>query len=216
MTPRITTLLFDLDGTVLNTVELILESYRHVLDKHLEVDLPLEHFRTKLGTPLWDVFGELTDDSNEVDSLVKAYRAHNREHHDEMVHPYAGVSESIQALVDAGLSIGIVTSKTRVVAERGLQVCGLDHLFPVLIGYEDVENHKPHPAPILRALEALRAEPSTAVYVGDAPTDLQAGQRAGTKTGAALWGPFHREELEPHTPDYWLEHPKEIARFAAR
>lgn len=207
----ISTFLFDLDGTLLDTIELIVFSYRYTLERHRGHVPPDKVFLDRLGTPLDTMFLEFTRDAAEIRAMVDTYRAHNEEHHDGMVSAYAGAREAVQALADAGKRLGIVTSKTHAPTRRGLDLCGFDGVFETIVAAEDVEHSKPHPEPVLTALERLGARADETVFIGDSPFDLESGRRAGVRTGAACWGPFERSELAKQEPDFWLEAPGEIA-----
>ncbi len=210
-TVSLRTVLFDLDGTILDTVGLILASYRHVHEEHLpDHDLDSDHFRRRLGTPLLDVFRELVGDGVRVAELVEHYRAHNRSRHDEMVRAYPGILTLLGELRVRGIRTGVVTSKIRDVTLRGLNISGVAAHIEVVVSVDDVVHPKPHPEPVVAALTRLGADPATALYVGDAPSDIAAGRAAGVRTGAVLWGPFRRDELAPHCPDHWFTHPREI------
>ena len=208
---QLTTFLFDLDGTLIDTVELIRRSFDHTLEVHGHDALDEAAWREGLGRPLSWQFARFTEAPAEVEEMIVTYRAHNREVHDDLIGEYPGALEAVRALAEAGGRLGIVTSKAREVAFRGLERCGFGGLFEVLVASDDIDVHKPAPDPVLRALEMLGAEAGSAVYVGDSYHDLQAGRAAGTYTAAACWGPFLREELEPERPDVWLEAPGEIA-----
>jgi pyrophosphatase PpaX len=145
--------------------------------------------------------------------MVATYRDFNFAHHDEMVTPFPGIQEAIHVLMGRGLKLGVVTSKARRGLERGLSTCGLEGIFQALVSMDDVERYKPEPEPVLKALEILRAERDSTVFVGDSPHDMAAGRAAGVMTAAALWGPFSRASLEPHSPDHWLETPSDIAQL---
>jgi pyrophosphatase PpaX len=206
------TFLFDLDGTLIDSIALILSSYRHTLRVHRNETPSDDVWLAGLGTPLWAQFRHFTDDPTEIDAMVATYRAHNLAHHDAMVRAYPGVPEAVVALERRG-TLGIVTSKLRSGAERGLRVCGLDGHFRAIVGADDVERPKPDPEPVRRALTLLDAEPATTVFIGDSPHDMAAGRKAGVATAAALWGPFGREHLEHEKPDFWLAMPAELARL---
>ncbi len=210
--PPITSVLFDLDGTILDTVALILESYRHVHENELaEHTLDPDHFRLRLGVPLWGVFRELVgDDADRVDQLVDIYRAHNRAAHDRMVSAFPGVPELMRELRGKEIRTGIVTSKMREAVGRGLSIAAIEEYFDVIVTVDDVTHHKPHPEPVVKALSLLGSSPAETMYIGDAPADIGAGRAAGVRTGAVLWGPFTRQELAPHAPDHWFEQPQEI------
>ena len=205
--------LFDLDGTLIDSTELILESYRHTLRKHHGTVPPDEVWLAGLGTPLRAQFRVATDDLAEIERMVETYREFNFAHHDNMVRPFPGIPAAVSALKAGGMTLGVVTSKARTGLHRGLSVCGLEHLFDVLISVDDVTRYKPDPEPVLKALESLNSDARQAVFVGDSPHDMAAGRAAGVLTAAALWGPFNRGHLEAHSPDYWLDSPVEITRF---
>ena len=202
--------LFDLDGTLIDSVELILKSYRHTIETHLGKVPPDELWLAGMGTPLRKQLGEFSDDPEVVEAMIVTYREFNNEHHDDMVTAFPGVMDTVRTLSSRGVKLAVVTSKMRKGAERGLRVCGFGDLFPVLVGADDVEHPKPDPAPVLHAIEQLGVESTEAVFIGDSAHDLAAGNAAGVSTAAALWGPIDRQVLELHDPDYWLENPGEV------
>ena len=208
----LTTFLFDLDGTIIDSIELILRSYRHTMALHRcnEPPPPDDMWIKGLGTPLWAQFGEITDDKEEIERMVQTYRTYNLTHHDALVKPYEGVVDEIRRLKDSEKLLGVVTSKLRDGAMRGLRVSGLDQAFDIVIGCDDVTHDKPHPEPVLKAVDELGAQPTETVFVGDSRHDMESGRAAGVKTAAVLWGPFDRAHLEDLSPDYWLEKPQQL------
>jgi pyrophosphatase PpaX len=208
------TFLFDLDGTLIDSIELILRSYRHTLRAHRGVEPPDDVWMQGLGTPLWVQFRSWTDDPAEIDAMVATYRAYNLEHHDAMVRPYDGVVAAVRDLRRNGKTLGLVTSKMRSGALRGLRVAGLEDAFAVIVGSDEVTHPKPHAEPVLRALERLGMPAAGAVFIGDSPHDIACGRAAGVKTAAVLWGPFDRAQLADQDPDYWLERPADLASLA--
>ena len=215
--PRVplTTFLFDLDGTLIDSIDLILRSYRHTMQVHRANEpLPPDAVWMKgLGTPLWVQFREWTNDAAEIEAMVATYRAYNLAHHDALAKPYDGVAPAVLALHAKGVQLGLVTSKLKGGAIRGLKLVGLDHVFPVVIGAGDVTHPKPHPEPVLKALELLDADAGRTVFIGDSRHDLECGRAAGVKTAAVLWGPFDRAHLEDLAPDFWLEKPGQLAQL---
>ena len=207
----LTTFLFDLDGTLIDSIDLILRSYRHTMMVHRGIEPPDDVWMRGLGTPLWVQFRDFSDDADEIAAMVATYRAYNLEHHDTLARPYDGVADAVRRLHATGRSLGLVTSKMRTGAIRGLRLLGLEQQFPVIVGADEVTNPKPHPEPVLKALDLLRAAPDQAVFVGDSRHDIECGRAAGVKTAAVLWGPFDREHLADLAPDYWLERPEELA-----
>jgi pyrophosphatase PpaX len=210
----LSTFLFDLDGTLIDSIELILRSYRHTMRLHRGHEPSDDVWMQGLGTPLWVQFRHFTEDPAEIEAMVATYRAYNLAHHDELVRPYDGVVEAVLALRDRGKTLGLVTSKMRSGALRGLRVAGLEDAFQVIVGADEVIHPKPHPEPVLMALERLGAPAAGAVFVGDSRHDVECGRAAGVKTAAVLWGPFDRAYLEDLEPDYWLETPADLTLLA--
>jgi pyrophosphatase PpaX len=166
-----------------------------------------------LGTPLWVQFRHWTDDEAEIEAMVATYRAYNLHHHDALVKPYEGVVEEVVKLKRKGKQLGLVTSKLKDGAMKGLRLAGLDQAFEIVIGAGEVTNPKPHPEPVLKALDLLDAAPERTVFIGDSRHDLECGRAAGVKTAAVLWGPFNRSHLEDLAPDYWLEKPHDLTQL---
>ncbi|MBK7876289.1 MAG: HAD-IA family hydrolase [Planctomycetes bacterium] len=210
----IDTVLFDLDGTLIDSIELIRRSYDHTLHVHLGRAMDQREWLSGLGRPLKWQFAQFTDDPREVDAMVATYREWNLAHHDELVVPYPGVVEAVRTLHERGATLAIVTSKLHASARRGLAHCGFDPAwFGVVIGSDDVTEHKPHPRPVLAALERLERDAKRAVMVGDSPHDLASGRAAGTQTAAVAWGPFEHAELRASAPDHWLDAADALARL---
>ena len=208
------TLLFDLDGTLIDSVDLILRSYRHTMRVHRGEEPPDDIWMEGLGTPLSVQFRRWTDDEVEIRAMVETYRTYNLAHHDELVRAYDGVVEQVLRLDAGGKTLGLVTSKMRGGALKGLRLVGIEAAFDVVVGSDEVTHPKPHPEPVLLALERLGRAPSDAVFIGDSRHDIECGRAAGVKTAAVLWGPFDREHLEDLDPDYWLERPADLSTLA--
>ena len=188
-------ILFDLDGTIIDTEELILASARHATEVVLGQALPDEVLRHNIGVPLRAQMGEYAPDH--VDELLAAYRAHNDRVHDELIREFPGTEAALEALRVAGYPMGIVTSKSRPVACRGIDYFGLGRFFDFVVGYEDTTIHKPEAEPVLEGVRRLGIPVELCMYVGDSPHDMAAGIAAGALTCAALWGPFPERVLEP-------------------
>jgi pyrophosphatase PpaX len=206
----IQTVLFDLDGTLIDSIRLILDSYHHTLAAHGVPPRTDEDWLRGVGTPLSVQFAEWRDDLGKLEAMVATYREYNLAHHDRMVTVYPGVVAAVEAIRAAGRRTGLVTSKNRQGALRGLTLVRLEAMMDVLVCADEVTNPKPHPEPVEKAVALLGADPATTVYVGDSIHDMVSGRAAGVRTAAALWGPFGREHLELATPDYWLETPADL------
>jgi pyrophosphatase PpaX len=212
--PALQTFLFDLDGTLIDSVRLILDSYHHALATHGLPPRTDDEWLAGVGTPLTAQFAPWQHDETTYHALIATYREYNLAHHDRMVTVYPGVVDAVRAIKAAGLQTGLVTSKNRLGALRGLRLAGLEAVMDVVIGADDVTNAKPHPEPIERAMTLLGASPETTVYIGDSIHDMRSGRAAGVRTAAVLWGPFGRAHLEGASPDYWLTEPGELVRLA--
>lgn len=200
-----TTILFDLDGTLIDSVDLIVQSARHAFTVCGEEAPPDAEWLADLGMPLKTMFGRFGATGDRLDRLVAGYREFQNANHDRLVQPYMEVDTVLHRLSEANFRLGIVTSKAGPIARRGLALLGLEGWFETIVGLESCANHKPHPEPVHTALSRLGVEPSDAVFIGDSPHDMAAGRAAGVRTAAALWGPFSRAQLEPTAPDWWLE-----------
>jgi pyrophosphatase PpaX len=207
---RPTIILFDLDGTLIDSVRLILDSYHHTMRSHGLPARTDEYWLRGLGTPLTVQFSDWGSDPDTLQALIATYREYNLEHHDRMVTVYPGIMDAVVAIRAAGVRTGLVTSKNRHGALRGLSLARLDQMMDVIVCADEVTNPKPHPEPVEKAMKILGGEAREAIYVGDSIHDMQSGRAAGVLTAAALWGPFGRSHLDGAAPDFWLESPSDL------
>ncbi|NWQ39411.1 pyrophosphatase PpaX [Bacillus sp. EB106-08-02-XG196] len=203
MKNNINTLLFDLDGTLIDTNELIISTYLHTLEKYFPGKYTREDVLPFLGPTLHEVFGEM--DPDRVEEMVLEYRTYNLANHDALVREFVGVMETIETLKKKGYKLAIVTTKREDVAFKGLRLMKLDSYFDVMIAYDHVKKVKPDPEPIYLALEKLGSKPEEALMVGDNFHDVLAGKNAGTKTAGVAWSIKGREYLAKYEPDFMLE-----------
>ncbi len=201
---RYSAVLFDLDGTLIDSTRLILDSYRHTMQVHFGRTYPDSEWLEGLGTPLRVQFHRFTSDAAEVERMIATYRDWNLAHHDAMVRAFPGAVETVRSLNGRGVRLAIVTSKNRHGVQMGLDLCGFTGLFDTIVTSDDLEASKPDPAPVLTALERLDTPPGSALFVGDSPHDIAAGRNAGATTAACLWGPFGRTRLAAERPDFFL------------
>ena len=200
---RINTVLFDLDGTLINTNELIISSFLHTLNTYYPNQYKREDVLPFIGPSLHDTFSKI--DESKVEEMITSYRKFNHDHHDELVEEYETVYETVRELKKQGYKVGIVTTKARQTVEMGLKLSKLDEFFDVVVTIDDVEHVKPHPEPLQKALELLDAKPEEALMVGDNHHDIVGGQNAGTKTAAVSWTLKGRAYLEAYKPDFMLD-----------
>jgi pyrophosphatase PpaX len=206
---RFPVVLFDLDGTVIDSGAIILASMKHAAETVLGSSPPDAELLATVGGPgLEAQMRALAPDR--VDELVRVYRAHNEPLHEEL-ECCAGMDDVLVRLKDEGRRLGIVTAKRRVTVELAFDRVPLAHLFEVVVGGDETERHKPDPAPLLLALDRLDAQPDDAAYVGDSPFDVRAAKAGGLHAIAVTWGKIHaREALEPEEPDAIVDTPEEL------
>lgn len=211
MTRRYDCILFDLDGTLSDSIELILAAYRHTMQVHLGHELPDERWLRGVGIPLETQLAEFARTPEEATAMRATYAEYYIERHDAQITMFPGAIEGVTALLSQGISIGLVTSKSRVGVQRTLRLHKLEDFFDVIVSADDTAKGKPAPDPVLFALDQLNQAPERAAFVGDSPHDLQAGRAAGVATVAVSWGPYPREDLKACHPTEWLQHPNDIA-----
>lgn len=198
------TVLFDLDGTIVDSIDLLTASMEHAFAGRT-VRPTVAEWVAGIGRPLDDILRPWSADEQDLDLVRDRYRTFQRANHDAMTTAYPGAVETIRALHADGHALGIVTSKLEVGARRSLALIGVESCFGVVVGIDATTRHKPDPAPVRFALQALEEPaPQRAVFIGDSTHDMHAGRAAGVHTAAALWGPNSREALAPTAPDHWL------------
>jgi pyrophosphatase PpaX len=207
---RFSTVLFDLDGTLIDSGAMILASYRHATRTVLEREIPDEVLAGFIGG------GSIRDhmralDEGLADELVRVYREHNEPLHDEL-RAFPGVEDLLETLSAQGRKLGVVTAKRRRTVDLAFAVLPIEQYFDVVVTTESTSLHKPHPDPVLHGLAELGSTKEEAAFVGDSPWDIEAGKAAGVFTVAVSWGKIHSEErlLEAgadvlvHTPEELL------------
>ncbi len=202
--------LFDLDGTLIDSGPIILASMKHAARSVLGIDVDESRVRAAIGGP--GLVAQMRDlDPERVDELVEAYRAHNEPLH-EQLEAFERVLEVLPRLHERGHRLGIVTAKRRATAELAFaRFPLLAELAEVVVGAEDTERHKPDPQPLLEALARLGGEPAEAAYVGDSPFDVKAARAGGLLAVAVGWGGIHDgEALRAAGPDAFVHEPGEL------
>jgi pyrophosphatase PpaX len=200
--------LFDLDGTLIDTVELIVRSFQHTTARHLGVPLDRAAVVATIGRPLRACLEELAPGRGA--DLYATYRDFNRTQHDLLVQPIPGALEALVTLWERGYRLGLVTSKTRDGAQMAILRYALEHYLEVVICLEDTARHKPAPDPLLHAVERLGLTPRDALYVGDSTFDVLSAQAAAMPVAAALWGAGTEAALSALAPSYLLRTPAEL------
>jgi pyrophosphatase PpaX len=211
---NINCVLFDLDGTLVDTVDLIYLSFDYAVKTILGKELSKEQLLENMGRPLLVQMQNFS--RTKAEQLIEAYNSHNLSYHDKFIKAYPQTSQTLSWLKNTkNTKIGVVTSKKRQLSLRGLEITGLLDYIEVVVAMEDTTHHKPEPDPVHLALKELDRSAETTVFMGDSPFDLLAGRRAGTYTCAALWGPFSRAKLLEQDPDLVLENIGELKQWLA-
>jgi pyrophosphatase PpaX len=202
---KVSAVLFDLDGTLLDTIDLLLASVRWAFRDRAGRVPTTEEWIAGIGTPLESQMRVYATDGDDLLALVAGYREYQRAHHDELTRAYADAIETVVDLRHNGYRLGVVTSKASDIANRSLRFVGLDRYLDIVVGYDSTTRHKPDPEPVRFALDVLQVPPAEAIFVGDSPHDMFSGNAAGVTTVGALWGPFPRSALVPASPRYYLD-----------
>lgn len=186
MTSMIKTMLFDLDGTILDTNELIIRSFIESLQGVAPEGFGRDHIIPSMGEPLTDQMKRFSG-LEDVTDLVAAYREVNLRLHDDYVKSFDYVNEVIARLHGQGIQIGVVTTKMRLTTERGLKFVGLYDYVDAIVTIDDVVNPKPHAEPVSKAIELLGADPATTLMVGDSVVDIESAIAAGAIAVGVAW-----------------------------
>jgi pyrophosphatase PpaX len=193
---RYPVVLFDLDGTVIDTGAIILASMRHAVETVLGGEYTDAQLLAAVGGPGLEAQMHAFDPTR-VEELVRVYRAHNEPLHDTVA-VCAGMDVVLDELRNRGHRLGVVTAKRRATVDLAFDRIPIEHLFETVVGGDETTEHKPHPAPLLLALERMGAAPEEAAYVGDSPFDMQAAKAGGLRAIGVSWGRIHEPEKLTH------------------
>ncbi|MDY6029637.1 MAG: pyrophosphatase PpaX [Acidaminococcaceae bacterium] len=204
-------ILFDLDGTLIDTVELIIETFQHTARTVLQRELSREEIVPTFGLTLAEAFAGFTDDAAMAERMREAYREYNEIHHDRLISRIDGVEDVLGKIAQAGYKQAVVTSKKRLMAQRGLRCCGLEAYIETIVACGETVMAKPHPEPMLKACRLLGVAPEECLCIGDSPFDLQSGKSAGTLTAAVRYTAYDWQRLlQEGQPDFIINEPSDI------
>jgi pyrophosphatase PpaX len=209
---RFPVVLFDLDGTLIDSGPIILESMQHAVRTVLGREIPREDLGLTIGGQ--GIVAQMQAiDAEHADELLEAYKEHNDGLH-ETLEAFDDLLALLPELRAEGRKLGIVTAKRhRTVALALDRFPALREDFDVIVAHEDTERHKPDPEPVLHAIVRLGSLPSKAAYIGDSPFDIQAAKSAGAFAVAVGWGGIHSDErLLAEAPDAFVSSPEELLR----
>jgi len=211
----IDTILFDFDGTLIDTNELIITTFLHVLEGNTAEPVTRELIVPNMGKPLREQL-QLFSGREDVADLVLAYREYNLRMHDELIQKFPYVDGVLVQLHEKGIRMGIVTNKMRLTTDKGLKFFGYDKYMDEVVTAEDVEQGKPDPAGVKLAVAHMQADPAKTLMVGDSQYDIQAGQRAGVKTAGVSWSLKGEEYLLRFEPDYMLRDMRDLPTIVGK
>jgi pyrophosphatase PpaX len=205
---RFPVVLFDLDGTVIDSGAIILASMRHAAETVVGGTYTDAELMKAVGGPGLEA-QMVALDPDRVDELVTVYRAHNEPLH-ETLECCAGMDTVLAQLKNEGHRLGIVTAKRRLTVDLAFARLPIEHYFDVVVGGDETDRHKPDPAPLLLALERLGARAGQAAYIGDSPFDMQAARAAGLYAIGVSWGRIHRREALVDDADVIVDRAEEL------
>lgn len=210
---KITTLLFDFDGTLLDTNELIIQTFQTVLNAHYPGRYEREDILPFLGPTLKETFESIDPENSE--RLIAEYRTWNLANHDAFASEFDGVSETLRQLKSSGFKMAIVSTKRNNMVMKGLRLMEAGNLFDTVIGLDDVEHAKPHPEPLLLAMERLNSIPAETLMIGDNVHDILGGKNAGVRTAGVAWSAKGEKFIREQEPDFVLQHISDLLKITA-
>lgn len=209
MAPVFEAVVFDLDGTLVDSVELIALSFQHAIREVLGREASREEAMQHVGTPLREQMVRISPE--QADELVAVYREFNHREHDRMLKLYDGILDLLNELTKAGCRLGLVTSKSRPTTQMAFDLTGIEPYFDATVCCDEAPGNKPSPDPIFFCLEKLEISTADAAYVGDSPADIQAAHAAGVTGIAVTWGVFDTKALAAEKPDILVHTMSQLA-----
>ena len=207
------TVLFDLDGTLLDSNALIRASFEYTLDQY-RIPYTDEEIQSYNGPPLWETFHKLNPGKEE--EMIRTYRTHNHKNHDDYVKLYPNVLETLEALKKDGIKMGIVTSKMREGVKLALSLTGLGQYADTVVTIDDITHSKPHPESVIKAMTDLNSDAKTSVMVGDNYHDIIAGKNAGIDTVGVRWSHNGPDYLLQYEPTYMINDMLDMLKIVRR
>ena len=206
---NIRTVLFDLDGTLIDTNELIIASFKYTFQQYGK-SLSREQAIEFIGPPLADTFRAVAETPEQAVEMKNMYRKHNMLNHDSYVVAFPHVKETLEQLREKRIKLGIVTTKARQTVDKGLGLTTIEPFFDTVITLDDVTHAKPHPEPVFQAMKRLDAQAGSTLMVGDNSHDIEAGHHAGVHTAGVAWSLKGRNKLQEFQPTYMLDDMRDL------
>ena len=206
---KIKLVLFDLDGTLIQSTEIIMNSFRETFKKYfnnVDVESVITEF---LGQTLSETFGKYTNDNHDINEIIRFYRETSENMIKENLKEYPNAKNTLNGLRQMNIKIGVVTSKMKDVAMQHLEKTGLSKYIEFLVGYEDVEKHKPDPEPINKALNYFNIRNENVIYIGDHENDIISAKKANILSCGVTYS-YRIKEILDHNPDFVVDDLKSI------
>lgn len=204
---KITTVLFDYDGTLMDTNDIIVESWQHTFRTLTGKEGDVKEILKTFGEPLRDTIIQFFP-KHDTEEAIEIYRSYQVSFYQKLIHMFPGMKELLHSLKERGYKVGLVTSRLRPTTMEGLEKYGISDRFDAIVTAEDTNRHKPDPEPALIALKRLKSRPEEALMVGDTRFDMGCGKNAGAHTVMVGWAMAPPSEEYP--PQYRINHPEEL------
>jgi HAD superfamily hydrolase (TIGR01509 family) len=206
---KIDCILFDSDGTLVDSLKLIVSAYNYAVEPVLHETFRDEQVASLFGPPMEKIFSTVLP-ANFANTAVLRYHEYYREHFHDYAKVYPGIPELVTSLYDSNQKLGVVTGAGRTAAELTLELSGLSSAFETVVTGDDVNRPKPDPDGLRLAIHKMSAAPDRTIYIGDSGVDIRAAKNAGAKSAGALWGSRHPTELIKMNPDFLFHKPSEV------
>ena len=207
-------IIFDLDGTLLDTIEDIADSMNHVLDRNGFARHTIEEYKLFVGDGATNLVKRSVRDAGATEDMLllleTEYRAEYNKRQADKTKPYDGIRELLSSLADSGVKKAVLSNKPHDSTEEVIAYYFPDVVFDAVIGQRPGRPIKPDPCSALEILEIIGVEKADVLYVGDTGTDMQTAKNAGLKAVGALWGFREKAELAENGADVYIEHPMEL------
>ncbi len=208
---KINTVLFDLDGTVLDTNNLIVQSFQHTYKTVSGIEKDRDYIVKSFGEPLAVTMER--EFEIPTDEAIRIYREFQYDSFENLIDVFPGMDQVTIRLFNKGYKLGVVTSRLRNTTVRGLKKYNILNYFDCIITADDTKKHKPHPEPINMALEKLQSKPEQTLMIGDSLFDIKCAHNAGVKSAIVTWSELSEEEYMIENPDYIIEKAEDIIRI---
>ena len=204
------TILFDVDGTLIDTEETIIKSWQKTLKETLNIEAPAEDLFYVLGIPGTKAVKKYAKDEKQARKLLKIWEQndHDMFHYSKI---FSGIEPLLRQLKNQNIKLGIVTSRTDAELKLALDNFAIEKYFDTFITASQIKLHKPDPDPILKAIEVLNINSNDTIYVGDSIYDFQCARNAYVRFGLASWGAKDNPEFSK--VDYFLQEPNDLLKL---